>query len=49
LKEVNKKIVPIEKMHNRRLHRKITSAEFIFDLGLICDALQVLSELNLDL
>jgi hypothetical protein len=29
--------------------RKITSVEFILDLGLKCDALQELSELSLDL
>jgi hypothetical protein len=31
------------------LLRKITSVEFILDLGLKCDALQELSELSLDL
>ncbi|KAF5281765.1 hypothetical protein FQR65_LT14560 [Abscondita terminalis] len=31
------------------LHRKITSVEFVLDLGLMCDALQELSELSLDL
>jgi hypothetical protein len=31
------------------LLRKITSVEFILDLGLMCDALQELSELSLDL
>jgi hypothetical protein len=31
------------------LHRKITSVEFLLDLGLMCDALQELSELSLDL
>ena len=31
------------------LKKKITSAEFLLDLGLMCDALQELSELSLDL
>ncbi|XP_030046369.1 E3 SUMO-protein ligase KIAA1586-like [Microcaecilia unicolor] len=31
------------------LQRKITSVEFVLDLGLMCDALQELSELSLDL
>ena len=31
------------------LKRKITSTEFLLDLGLMCDALQELSELSLDL
>lgn len=31
------------------LQRKITSTEFVLDLGLMCDALQELSELSLDL
>ena len=31
------------------LKRKITSTEFLLDLGLMCDALQKLSELSLDL
>lgn len=31
------------------LKKKITSTEFIMDLGLMCDALQELSELSLDL
>jgi hypothetical protein len=31
------------------LHRKITSAEFLLDLGLVCEALQELHELSLDL
>jgi hypothetical protein len=31
------------------LHRNITSVGFILDLGLICDALQELSQLSLDL
>src|SRR5215469_7994843 len=31
------------------LQRKITSTEFLLDLGLMCDALQELSELSLDL
>jgi hypothetical protein len=31
------------------LHRKITSVEFLLDLGFMCDALQELSELSLDL
>lgn len=31
------------------LLRKITSCEFVLDLGLMCDALQELSKLNLDL
>jgi hypothetical protein len=29
--------------------KKITSVEFVLDLGLMCDALQELSELSLDL
>jgi hypothetical protein len=31
------------------LQRKITSTEFILDLGLMCDVLQELSELSLEL
>jgi hypothetical protein len=31
------------------LLKKITSVEFVLDLGLMCDALQELSELSLDL
>ena len=31
------------------LKKKITSTEFIIDLGLMCDALHELSELSLDL
>lgn len=31
------------------MHKKITSIEFILDLGLMCDALQELSELSLEL
>jgi hypothetical protein len=38
-----------EKCTYKGLHRKITSVEFILDLGLICDALQELSEVSLDL
>ncbi|XP_054834515.1 E3 SUMO-protein ligase KIAA1586-like isoform X2 [Eublepharis macularius] len=38
-----------EKSTYEGLHRKITSVEFVLDLGLICDALQELSKLSLDL
>jgi hypothetical protein len=38
-----------EKCTYEGLHRKITSVEFILDLGLMCDALQELSELSSDL
>lgn len=38
-----------EKSTYEGLHKKITSVEFILDLGLFCDALQELSELSLDL
>jgi hypothetical protein len=31
------------------LHRKITSVEFLLDLGLMCYAFQELSEVSLDL
>jgi hypothetical protein len=34
---------------NKGLLRKITSVEFILDSGLMCDSLQELSELSLDL
>lgn len=38
-----------EKCTYEGLWRKITSTEFVLDLGLMCDALQELSELSLDL
>jgi hypothetical protein len=37
-----------EKCMYEGLQRKITSVQLILDLGLMCDALQELSELNLD-
>ena len=36
-------------MHLRRFEEENTSTEFIMDLGLMCDALQELSELSIDL
>ena len=36
-------------MYIEGLQRKITSTEFLLDLGLMCDAFQELSELKLDL
>jgi len=38
-----------EKSRYEGLQRKITSTEFVLDLALICDALQELSELSLEL